>query len=427
MLTILEMAAALLAATAAACLINAKALKLPVAVGTMIVGLAVTALVAGAELLRPDLGAGAAYGAWVGRIDYPKLVLDFLLAYLLFAGAMNVNLTALARRGWAVAVLATLGTVVTAGLMAGGFWLVARLVGYDLPVAWAVVFGTLISPTDPIAVLAMTKRTALDEEVRAQLEGEALFNDGVAVVLFRAALAFAVAQGSGAVHPLEMVGHVATEALGGALLGLVGGVVAVAIIYAVDDWGTELLITLAVATGVYALAGHLHLSGPIGVVCAGLVAGSKWARGGMAEPTRRYVFPFWHMVDEAMNAVLFFVLGLVAWNLKAEPGHLWLAAAAPALLLAARWIAIALPSAALPLVRRRASVKLINVLTWAGVRGGLSAAMALSLPESPQKQMILAGTLGVVVFSMIVQSMTMEGLAVRTGYGVRRAQPEPTH
>jgi CPA1 family monovalent cation:H+ antiporter len=425
-LSLLELAACVLAVTAMACWLNAKVLRLPVAVGVMILGLLVSAAVAVGDRLAPGLGLGSGYGWFVGQIDYSRLVLQFMLAYLLFAGAMNVNLGALARRGVAVAVLAVVGTMITAGVIAAGFWGVAHLAGYDLSPQWALVFGVLISPTDPIAVLAMTKRTALQEELRAQIEGEALFNDGVAVVLFRTALALALAQGGGSLDFGHLAVHALVEALGGALVGLVGGVLGVLILYVVDEWATETLLTVAIATGVYALNLHFELSGPIGVVVAGLVVGSKWAERSMSERTRRYIHPFWHVVDEAMNAVLFFLLGLVAYRLKPEPAFVWLIVAAPLLVLAARWIAIALPAAALPLVGRRTSRRLVSVLTWAGVRGGLSTAMALSLPDIHERQIILAGTLAVVVFSMVVQSMTMEKLALKTGYGAPREEPQPT-
>jgi CPA1 family monovalent cation:H+ antiporter len=429
--TLFEIAAGLLAVTALASWFNASILKLPVAVGLMVVGLLIVAVVTAVDFIQPGLGVGETFGGLLGHVDYPSLVLNFLLAYLLFAGAMNVDLAALARRGVAVAVLATLGTVITAGLIAAGFWGVAQLVGYDLSPVWALVFGVLISPTDPIAVLAMTKRTDLDAEVRAQLEGEALFNDGVAVVLFRAALALAIAQtggGEGHMDALSLGKHVAVEALGGAFVGAVGGLLTVLMLKATRDWMTEALITITCATAVYAAALHFELSGPIGVVVAGLVVGSTWGERSMSDEAKHYIHPFWHMTDEVMNAVLFLLAGLLVFNLKIGPDFPWaLLIAAPVLVLVARWIAIAVPTALLPVTGQKGSLSLINVLTWAGVRGGLSLAMALSIPDGPHKQAILAGTFGVVIFSMLVQSMTMEGLAIRTGYGTPRAKAEPIH
>ena len=429
-LNLFEMAALVLSVTAAASWINARTLKLPVAVGLLVVGLALTVVVALIETLAPGLGLGAAYRTLEGQIDFSALVLNFMLAYLLFAGAMNVNLAALARRGWAVAALAILGTVISTGLIAAAFWGICRLVGVDMSVSWALVFGALISPTDPIAVLAMTRRTDLEPHLQAQLEGEALFNDGVAVVLFKALLAYAMGQAAGAGGHADFAAlsqHALAEAFGGIGLGLILAVLAGLILHAVHDWITETLITVATATAVYAVALHLGLSGPLGVVAAGLVMASPWAKRSLSLHSQAYIHPFWHVVDEGMNAVLFFLVGVKAFELRLDFGVLAIMLASPVIVLAARWLTVAGLGSALPLIGRKAPLKLYNVLTWAGVRGGLSIAMVLLLPDIPERQMIFAAALSVVVFSIGVQSMTMERLALRTGYGSPRADVEPTY
>lgn len=431
MLNLFEMAALILAVTTIGCWINAKTLKLPVAVGLLVAGFALSGLVVATDLVAPNLGMGARFRLIEQQIDYPKLVLNFMLAYLLFAGAMNVNLGALARRGWAVAVLAVLGTVMCTGLIAAAFWGVCHVAGIEMPVSWALVFGALISPTDPIAVLAMTKRTDLEPQLQAQLEGEALFNDGVAVVLFKAVLAYAIGQSGGAdAHGTDLAllaEHAAIEAFGGIALGLAVAVIAVIILYAVNDWITETLITITAATVVYTVALHYGLSGPLGVVAAGLVMASNWATQAMATYSKVYIRPFWHIVDEGMNAVLFFLVGIKAYTLAYTPAALMLMAAGAAMVLAARWITVAALGSALTAAGRSVPVKLYNVLTWAGVRGGLSVALVLSLPDIPERQSIFAAALGVVIFSIVIQSMTMEMLALRTGYGSARANPEATH
>lgn len=428
-LNMFEMAALILSITAAACWFNANLFKLPVAVGLLLVGLLVTVLVKLTDWIAPGFGAAIGFSLLNNQIDFPSLVLNFMLAYLLFAGAMNVNLHALARRGWAAGILAVLGTAITAGLVAVAFLGVCRLLGIDMPLSWALVFGALISPTDPIAVLAMTKRTDLEPHLQAQLEGEALFNDGFAVVLFKALLAYAVGSAAGGTggHTdlLQISHHAFVEAFGGMGVGLAVAVAAVAILYVVDDWATETLITLATATVVYAINLHFELSGPLGVVVAGLVMGSDWAEKSFSERSHHYIHPFWHVTDEAMNAVLFFLVGLKAFELNLNFAAIVLMIAGPAMVLASRWIAVALPSAGLPLFRRKFSLKLCNVLTWAGVRGGLSIAMVLSLPDIPARQPIFAAALGVVIFSIVVQSMTMEKLALSTGYGTKRENPDP--
>lgn len=429
-LTLFEMAALVLSVTAAASWVNAVTLKLPVAVGLLVVGLGLTVLAALCEALLPGLGVGGTYRALAGQIDFPTLVLDFMLAYLLFAGAMTVDLAALARRGWAVAALATVGTLLSTALIAAAFWGLCRLVGVEMPVSWALVFGALISPTDPIAVLAMTKRTDLEPHLQAQLEGEALFNDGVAVVLFKALLAYAVGQAAGAGGQTDIAalgGHALVEAFGGIGLGLVAALLAGLILHAVNDWITETLITVATATLVYAAALHLGVSGPLGVVAAGLVMASPWAKRALSQHSREYIHPFWHVIDEGMNAVLFLLVGVMAIALRLDAQAVVLLVAGPVIVLACRWITVALMGSTLPLFRRKASLKLYGVLTWAGVRGGLSIAMVLLLPEGPERQAIFAAALGVVIFSIVVQSLTMERLALRTGYGSPRADGEPTY
>lgn len=430
-LNLFEMAALILSVTTIACWINAKTLKLPVAVGLLIVGLGFSGLISLLDMARPAWGVGAYFTMIERQIDYPALVLNFLLGYLLFAGAMNVNLGALARRGWAVAALAVLGTGITTLLIAAAFWGLCQAIGVAMPVSWALVFGALITPTDPIAVLAMTKRTDLQTELQAQLEGEALFNDGVAVVLFKALLAYAIGQGAeSAAHATDLsllAQHAAVEAFGGIALGLVVAVLAVVVLSAVSDWITETLITIATATFVYAVALHYGLSGPLGVVAAGLVMGSAWAERAMEERARHYIHPFWHIVDEGMNAVLFFLVGIKAYALALTPLALLLMAAGALMVLASRWIAVSALGVMLLVAGRRIPIKLYNVLTWAGVRGGLSVALVLSLPDIVERQAIFAATLGVVIFSIAVQSMTMEKLALKTGYGSIKPDPEPTH
>ena len=430
-LGLFEMAALILSVTTVACWINAKTLKLPVAVGLLIVGLAFTGVIALIDLIAPGFGLGPLFTSIERQIDFPALVLDFMLAYLLFAGARNVNVAALIERGWTVAALATLGTAVTTVLIAASFWGVCQLVGIDMPISWALVFGALISPTDPIAVLAMTQRTDLEPRLQAQLEGEALFNDGVAVVLFKALLAYAIGQGSGdaADHMnLAMLAqHAVIEAFGGIALGLLVAIVAVMILSAVEDWIAETMITIATATLVYAVALHFGLSGPLGVVAAGLVMGSNWAERAMAPLAREYIQPFWHVIDEGMNAILFFLVGIKAYELHFSPLALVLMVAGVAIVLGSRWIAVSLLGSAMKPFRRRFPLKLYNILTWAGVRGGLSVAMVLSIPDIAVRQPIFAATLGAVVFSIVIQSMTMGKLALSTGYGSIRADAGPTH
>jgi len=420
-LSLLDLVAIFLVFSAVIGWLNLKLFRLPTGVAMLAVGLLAAVSLAGVDRLAPGLGVGGAIRRLLGQIDFSAAVLRFMLAYLLFAGAVHVDLADLLRRGWTAGVLATVGVVISAAVIGGGFWLAARLLGVSLSYPWALVFGVLISPTDPVAVLAALKRTSLIPDIRALIEGEALFNDGVGVVLFGAALTLATGAG-GAVAPLPLAGDVLLQAGGGAALGAVAGRLAIAAMRAVDDYLVEVGITLALSTATYALAQHLGLSGPIAVVVAGLMLGRHASGEAMSEETRRYVTAFWTIVDENLNGVLFLLVGLVVLSLRFDPKVDALAAIAIPLTVLGRWVSLAGPSAVVARIDKTLKPGLGAVLTWAGVRGGLSLAMALSMPPSRQRDLIVAATYVVVVFSVIVQSLTLERLIIRLGYGRPAAQ-----
>jgi CPA1 family monovalent cation:H+ antiporter len=418
-----DLAAVFLSLSALIGWLNLKLFRLPPGVAMLVVGLVTTLILVGVDRAAPALGIGGAMRQIVQQVDFSAAVLRFMLAYLLFAGAMHVDFEALKRRGWTAAVLATLGVVISAAVIGAGFWLVALWAGVSLSFAWALVFGVLISPTDPVGVLTALKRTSLVADIRALIEGEALFNDGVGVALFGAAVAFAT--GGRAVAPLPIIGQVLLQAGGGGALGFLAGYLAIQAMRSIDDYVVEVGITLALATGVYALAQALGLSGPIGVVVAGLMLGRHTGHEAMSEQTRRYTRAFWTIVDENLNGVLFLLVGLEVFALKFDLMADVLAIAAVALIFVGRWASMAGPSILLSLIDPEIKPGLVAVLTWAGVRGGLSVAMALSLPPSRQRSIILAATYGVVVFSVIVQSLTLERLIVRLGYGKALAEGDP--
>jgi CPA1 family monovalent cation:H+ antiporter len=388
-----DLAAVFLSLSAVIGWLNLKLFRLPPGVAMLIVGLVTTLALVGFDRVAPGLGVGRAMSQIVQQVDFSAAVLRFMLAYLLFAGAMHVDFEALMRRAWTAAVLATVGVVISAAVIGAGFWLVARWVG----------------------VLTALKRTSLVPDIRALIEGEALFNDGVGVALFGAALAFAA--GGGGVAPMPIAVQVIWQAGGGAALGFLAGFLAIQAMRSIDDYVVEVGITLALATGVYALAQALGLSGPIGVVVAGLMLGRHTAHEAMSEQTRRYTRAFWTIVDENLNGVLFLLVGLEVFALRFDHLVDVLAAAAIPLIFIGRWASMAGPSLLLSLVDKDIKPGLVAVLTWAGVRGGLSVAMVLSLPPSRERSIILAATYVVVVFSIIVQSLTLERLIVRLGYG----------
>jgi len=413
-LSLLDLAAIFLLFSAVIGWLNLKLFRLPTGVAMLAVGLLAALSLTGLDRLAPGLGVGEATRKLLTQIDFSAAVLRFMLAYLLFAGAVHVDLAELLRRGWTAGVLATVGVVISAGVIGAGFWLAARLLGLPLSFGWALVFGVLISPTDPVAVLAALKRTSLIPDIRALIEGEALFNDGVGVVLFSAALTLAT---GGAAAPLPLAGQALLQAGGGAALGAVAGWLAIAAMRSIDDYLVEVGMTLALSTATYALAQHLELSGPIAVVVAGLMLGRHASGEAMSQETRRYVTAFWTIVDENLNGVLFLLVGLVVLALKFDPLVDGLAVAAIPLTVIGRWVSLAGPAVIVGRIDRSLKPGLTAVLTWAGVRGGLSLAMALSMPPSRQRDVIVAATYVVVVFSVIVQSLTLERLIVRLGYG----------
>ena len=403
--------------------VNARTLKLPHGVAMLFVGAAGALALATLQRLAPGLASARAVTAAVAGIDFPKAVLGYLLGFLLFAGAMQVNLSELRRRSLSVWTLATLGVIASTAIVGLGVWLAAGWLGFALPLPWALVFGALISPTDPVAVLATLRRGQLSPTLRVVLQGEALFNDGVGIVIFTALVAFA----SGALpSPGQALFQVVLQAAGGLALGLIAATAVIAAIRAVDDYVVEVSLSLALAMGVYAVAQAMHLSGPIAAVGAGLLIGDN--RGGetMSEVTREHLTSFWHLIDELLNAVLFFLLGLLLMVIPLQLRLSGLALAAIALVLATR-IVVVLPWGAYFHIRheeRGAN----TILVWGGLHGALSVALALSLPAVAAKPLILAATYAVCAFSVAVQGITFGPLAARVSRAPRNvsaAQPPP--
>ncbi len=414
-----ELVAAFLALVAGVGWINSRWLNLPAGVAMVLAGVAAAAALLAARAAGLLPANAAAPLRALRALDFPQAVLGWLLAFLLFAGAMQVDLAELRRRRLSVWSLATLGVLASTALVGGGLWLAARAVGLDLPLAWALVFGALISPTDPIAVLAAVRTGALSKRLRAVLQGEALFNDGVGIVVFLALLA--IARG-GAASPAGAVAAVAMEAGGGLALGLAAGAVAVRAMRAIDDYPVEVAITLALAVGSYALAQALGLSGPIAVVAAGLMIGDAGVSAAMSETTRRYVFAFWTLVDELLNALIFLLLGLelVAVDLDLRHAGLWLAAIV--LTLAVRGLVVAPWGTFFQRRRREPGAGLI--LAWGGLHGALSLALALSLPAGSARDLLLPTTFVVVLFSVIVQGLSFPWLVRRTSAAGRHSAPD---
>ncbi|MFQ5785057.1 MAG: cation:proton antiporter [Alphaproteobacteria bacterium] len=397
--------------------LNHRFLRLPHTVGLVVIALAVSFGVLLIDAAVPGWGLSAGVRGALQRVDFTETLMTGLLSFLLFAGALHVDITDLAQRKWAIAGMATVGVLISTALVGGGIWFVFRALEIAVPFAWCLVFGALISPTDPVAVLSILKRVRVPPSLQAKIAGESLFNDGVGVVLFTILVAIAGGAAGTEVGPLPAVALFLGEALGGVLLGLATGWLAFLAMRSLNEHNIEVIISLALVTVTYALAGKLHVSGPIAVVVAGLLIGNHGMRLAMSENTRAHIHAFWSLIDEVLNSLLFMLIGFEVVAISGKPSVVLAALCAVPLVLASRLVSVSIPIMLLMLLGRRSFTPgAIPTLTWGGLRGGISVALALSLPPSPEREVILTACYGVVIFSIVVQGLTMERL-------VRRAVP----
>jgi CPA1 family monovalent cation:H+ antiporter len=412
LLSIFDLVAILLTVSAVFAFVNAKLLRLPTTIGVMIMGLAASLILIGLELLTAETQLSRALSDAVRQIDFTEALMHGMLAFMLFAGALQVDLGELKSRAASVGLLATVGVVLSTAIVGVSFWLVTRWLGSPIPLVWALVFGALISPTDPVAVLSILKAVHVPKDTEVEMTGEALLNDGVGVVMFTILVAAATGVEGAGFGAVQVAQVFFVEALGGMVLGLAAGYVAYRAMRLLDDFRIEVLISLAMVMGTYALAGKLHLSGPIAMVCAGLLIGERGPADAMSETTQRYLFGFWTLIDEILNIVLFLLIGLEVLVMRPDQTVLPVAFLAIPIVLAARLLSVAVPVTVLS-VRVSFIKGTIPLLTWGGVRGGISIALVLSVPEFPQKPLILAATYAVVIFSIVVQGLTLAPLVRR--------------
>ncbi len=413
MLSIFELSALLLTFSATLGFINYKFLPMSRSVGLLTMSVAASLILVTIDILYPSQHLFEPLTNALLHIDFTAVVMDGMLAFLLFAGALHVDLKTLANRAVPVIVLATFATVASTFIVGFLMWQAARLFGQPLTLPWALVFGALISPTDPVAVMSTLKTVKVPPSLEVEMKGESLFNDGVGIVIFTILLAFGTGQGGDHTSWSAITELLVAEAGGGLLLGLATGYLAYRAMRLIDDYSIEVLITLALVTATYAIAQRIHVSGPLSVVAAGLLIGYRGPRDAMSDRTQTYVFGLWTLIDEVLNSLLFLLIGLEVLILRFEPRALLLAAIAIPIVVAARFIAVGLPTLA-PLASRVMSRGNVAFLTWAGIRGGISIALALSIPEDPAKPWILASTYAVVLFSVIVQGSTLGWVARRT-------------
>ena len=424
-MTLFEIGATLLGLSAVFGFINHYWIKLPHTIGLVLMALAASAMIIFADLLMPQFGISKTVTDQLTEIDFSATLMEGMLSLLLFAGAVHVDLEEMAQRKWAIGIMATFGVVISTFLVGTVMYYIMQFAGVPIPFIWALVFGSLISPTDPVAVLGLLKTIKIPPLLKAKIAGESLFNDGVGVVVFTIMVAIALGSGGGhgeEVNALTVIRLFLGEALGGAVLGIVAGYIAFWAMERIDEHNIEVLITLALVFVAYAIALRLHLSGPIAVVIAGLFIGNHGAKFAMSDNTREHVFQFWELSDEILNSVLFLLIGLEVLVVSRDLLHLPIAVAAIPVALLARYVAVAIPIKLLS-VREKFTDGSIAILTWGGLRGGISVALALSLPAGPEKSVILAATYAVVVFSIVVQGLTMKRLVGR--YNFKGAGVEP--
>lgn len=400
-----EIIGALLATVAVFGYLNHKFVRLPDSIGITATGMVISLLLAVVGHHYPVAIQWAS--DFSQGLDFSEAVFHGLLGVLLFAGSLHVNISEIAKQRLSIFSLATAGVVISTAMVGVGMYWLLEALGLHVSLVYCLLFGALISPTDPIAVLGLLKTAGVPKALEMDITGESLSNDGTGVVLFLVLLGIATGTAEASVASVSKM--LAMEVGGAIVVGLALGYSAFFMLKGVDSYPVEILITLALATGGYSLAERLHVSAPLAVVISGLVVGNQGAAHAMSETTRQHLFSFWELLDEVLNLVLFGLIGIKLLSL-ADTDVSWAAAAmAIPLVLLARFVSVGLPLLALkPWLN--SVTHTVKILTWGGLRGGISIALALSLPEFEGKSLFVVATYGVVLFSLIVQAPTLSPL-----------------
>ena len=401
-MTLFNIIAILITLTALFSYLNYCYLKLPTTIGVMLIGLIVSLSLIALKTLGIDFTPQAL--TILKQIDFNQALMHGMLSYLLFAGALHINLNNLAKQKWLIATLATFGVICSTFLIGSLFWLLLTYFGIELPYIYCLLFGALISPTDPIAVLAILRTAGAPKSLETKITGESLFNDGVGVVVF--ILIASIAIGGHEVTVSYVVILFLEEAIGGIIYGFLIGFITYWMLKRVNNYQVEILLTLALVTGGYALATTLHVSGPIAIVIAGLMIGNQGRLMAMSDLTREHLDTFWELIDEVLNAILFVLIGLEVLVLSFDFNVFIIGLLTISIVLFGRFASVGLPVLIMRKYREF-SPHAIKLLTWGGLRGGISVALALSLPASAEREIILAITYCVVIFSILAQGLTI--------------------
>lgn len=403
MTSIIDLAASLITVSALFAYINHRFIGLPTTIGVMIIAMVMSLLV----YLLGMLGYADIHGqvrGMLSSIDFNKTLLHGMLSFLLFAGALHVNLNDLRKQQWVILSLATVGVCLSTFLVGTISYYLLAMLSCHLPYLYCLLFGALISPTDPIAVMSTVKRLGVSAELETTIAGESLFNDGVGVVVFVVLLM--LLQSPDGISADRVAFIFAEEALGGIVFGLILGGIGYYLINSIDNYKVEVLITLALVMGGYGLAMYLHTSGPIAIVVAGLLTGNVLRQHAMSDQTRQSVDDFWELIDEILNVILFALIGLEMLIIPFEGQWLLAGLMLIPIVILVRVVSVGLPITVISL-KRKLAPHLVKILVWGGLRGGISVALALSLPAGEFRDLIVFLTYIIVVFSIVVQGLTI--------------------
>lgn len=383
--------------------INFRFIKLPVTIGIMVLSLLFSVMLVTIGHYTPTITTNLV--SMIHSIDFHELLMNIMLSFLLFAGAIHINAQSLKKELVPVITLATVGILISTFIVGGLVYYLFAAFNTPVDFIYCLLFGALISPTDPIAVLGILKKAGIAKSMELKISGESLFNDGVAVVVFLAI--YQIANSGGAEVSLSEISTLFfEEAIGGLLYGLVLGLLGFYLLRSIDNYQVEVLITLAIVMGGYSLAHYIHVSGPLAMVIAGIITGNQGKSLAMSDTTRDYLGKFWELVDDILNTILFLLIGFEVLVIKVNPTILVIGGITILIVLLARWLSVAFPVLILKL-RIKFEKNAIAILTWGGLRGGISVALALSLPEHMYRNELVTITYVVVIFSIIVQGLTI--------------------
>ena len=406
---LINLIAIILSLSAAFSYINFRFIGLPTTIGVMIIALVVSfGMILLGSMGLVDIHSHAE--TMLSNIDFNEALMDGMLSFLLFAGALHVSAEALSDMKWTIGILATLGVLLSTFIVGTMAYGLLFLIGFDFPYIYCLLFGALISPTDPIAVMSTLKRAGIARSLETKIAGESLFNDGVGVVIFVVLLS--IVQQPDQVSIAQVTTTFAKEAIGGGIFGFLLGFLGIYLLKSVDNYQVEILVTLALVMGGYTLALDLHTSGPIAVVVAGLLIGNHGRAHAMSATTRERLDNFWELLDEILNVVLFVLIGLEVLVLQLKGEYLLAGILAIPLILLGRFISVGIPITLLRTITKRDySPHVVKILVWGGIRGGISVALALTLPAGQERDIFLVMTYIIVIFSIIVQGLTIGKVA----------------